>query len=382
MDRTQFAVADRSAPPVAVASPVASSTIAVVAAFRLSEAGRKASLLAGGNGKQSQVLTLALPTTRLHLVQVDGDGTARLRLRPQFHARPDQRIGRVDESPEYDAPPSPERLLQDAARNHQLEAAYRAQGTALRATREEASRTWRDALAVAFLADPERRALPHPSPTARRCVVPTERGRLTFDASRDRGAAREVPREAQRRFLADLQARRVRAAEAQDAFHVAHGEKQRLVHGWIAQHGSPDQRERLAAGVLPLEEGMADMASARFQALDHFQPYVMDGVARLQAHLRAHAAFAEATVAPDTLRVTTRELTTASAEQWAMLQQVRQAVPEAHVFLRERTLAWTVDLRAPRLRLVTVLAVIKDGPLTLRRECLLPEPAGPAAHES
>jgi len=382
MDRTQFAVADRSAPPVAVASPVEPSTIAVVATFRLSEAGRKASLLAGGNGKQSQVLTLALPTTRLHLVQVDGDGTARLRLRPQFHARPDQRIGRIDESPEYDAPPSPERLLQDAARNHQLEGAYRAQGTALRATREEASRTWRDAVAVAFLADPERRALPHPSPTARRCVVPTERGRLTFDAGRDRGAARDVPREAQRRFLADLQTRRARVAEAQGAFHVAHAEKQRLVHEWIARDGSPDQRERLAAGVLPLDEGLAAMASARFQALDHFPPYVTDGVARLQAHLRSHAAFADATVAPDTLRVTTRELTTASAEQWAMLQQVRQAVPEAHVFLRERMLAWTVDLRAPRLRLVTVLAVIKDGPLTLRRECLLPEAPGPAAHES
>ena len=60
-----------------------------------------------------------------------------------------QRIVRIDEPPEYDAPPSSERLLQDAARNHQMEAAYRAQGTAMRATRDETSRTWRDAVAVA-----------------------------------------------------------------------------------------------------------------------------------------------------------------------------------------------------------------------------------------
>lgn len=382
MDRTLLVVADRPAPVAALASQPDVSTIAVVASFRLSEPGRKASLLAGGNGKQGQTLTLSVPTTRLHLVQVDGDGTARLRLRPQFQVRPDQRIVRIDESPEYDTPPSSERLLQDAARNHQMEAAYRAQGTAMRATRDETSRTWRDAVAVAFLADPERRALPHPSPTSRRCVVPTERGRLTFDASRDRGAARDVPREAQRRFLADLQARRARTAEAQQAFHVTHSEKQRLVHAWIVEHGNPDQRERLAAGVLPLEEGTAAMAADRFRALDHLPPYVPDGVDRLQAHLRSHAAFAEVAVAPDTLRVVTRELATATAGQWAVLQQVRQAVPDALVFLRERTLAWTVDLKAPRVRLVTVLAVIKDGPLTLRRECLVPEAPGPAVHGS
>jgi hypothetical protein len=124
------------------------------------------------------------------------------------------------------------------------------------------------------------------------------------------------------------------------------------------------------------------MAADRFRALDQLPPYVPDGVERLQAHLRSHATFAQVTVAPDTLRVVTRELSTASAGQWAVLQQVRQAVPDAQVFLRERTLAWTVDLKAPRLRLVTVLAVIKDGPLTLRRECLVPEAPGPTVHAS
>ncbi|MGD9902813.1 MAG: hypothetical protein AB7U83_05035 [Vicinamibacterales bacterium] len=375
MDRTALAVDTPSTS--GISTPISdASTIAVVASFRLSDAGRKSSLLAGGNGRQSQTLTLTVPTTRLHLVQVDADGVARLRLRPQFQTRPDERIVRVDDAPEYDAPPSAERLLQDAARNHQLEAAYRAQGVARRATRDESSRTWRDSVAVAFLADPERRALPHPSPTSRRCVVPTDRGRLTFDSARDRGAARDVPREAQRRFVADLHAHRARVAAEQQAFRLAHGEKTRLVHAWIAEHGSADQRERLAAGVLPLDEGIEAMAAVRFRALDVLPPYRHDGAERLQGFLRTHAAHGAATVAPDTLKVTTRELSTASALQWAMLQQVRQAVPDAQVFLRERVLSWTVDAKAPRLSMVTVLAVVKDGPLTLRRECLVADDSG------
>lgn len=80
-------------------------------------------------------------------------------------------------------------------------------------------------------------------------------------------------------------------------------------------------------------------------------------------------------MAPDTLKVATRELTDASTEQWALVQQVRQAVPDAQVFLRERALSWAVDPKAPRLRLVTVLAIVKDGPVTLRREFLATAPA-------
>ena len=381
MDRSALAVDTLPAPTAPIPVPDAGA-IPVVATFRLTDAGRKASLLGGGNGRQGQTLTLTVPTTRLHLVEVDAEGVARLRLRPQFQTRADERIVRVDESPEYDAPPSTERLLQDAARNHQLEAAYRAQGLAQRATRDESSRTWRDSVAIAFLADPARRALPHPSPTSRRCVVPTDRGRLTFDATRDRGAARDVPREAQRRFLADLQAHRTRVAAQQQVAHAAHSDKARAIHAWIAEHGTAEQRERVAAGLFPLDEGLDAMAAVRLQAMDVLPPYRRDGAARLQALLRTHAAYADAVVSPDTLQVATRELATASASQWAVLQQVRHAIPEAQVFLRERVLRWTADAKAPRLPLVTVLAVVKDGPVTLRRECLVPDSPDPAAIES
>ena len=88
------------APPIEAAR-----TLSVTADYRLSEAGRKASLLAGGDGRVEQRVKIAVPTTRLHLVHVDGNGVARLKLRPQFKLNPDQRIVKIKLAPVYDYPP-------------------------------------------------------------------------------------------------------------------------------------------------------------------------------------------------------------------------------------------------------------------------------------
>jgi hypothetical protein len=53
-------------------------------------------------------------------------------------------------------------------------------------------------------------------------------------------------------------------------------------------------------------------------------------------------------------------------------------VPDATALLRERCLIWTRDPRAPKLRHVTVLAIKKVGPITLRRELWVPDDAAPA----
>ena len=68
--------------------------LTVVAQYTLTEAGRKASLLAGGDGRAQQVLELQLPTTRLHLVTVDAQGRARLKLSPRYELGEDQRVVR------------------------------------------------------------------------------------------------------------------------------------------------------------------------------------------------------------------------------------------------------------------------------------------------
>src|SRR5690606_17992851 len=146
---------------------------------------------------------------------------------------------------------------------------------------------------------------------------------------------------------------------------------------WITAHGTPDQRERLAAGLLPLEEGIDAMAADAFQALARFREYQVHGPgpAQLQAHLRQFPDYADALVTRSDLRVVNRALPAATPRQWAFLRQVQAAVPDATVLLRERCLIWTRDPRAPKLRHVTVLAIKKVGPITLRRELWVPDDA-------
>ena len=62
-------------------------TLSVSAVYHLSEAGRKASLLAGGDGKAVQRLTLQVPATRLHLVSVDLNGARAPQAPPSVRAR-------------------------------------------------------------------------------------------------------------------------------------------------------------------------------------------------------------------------------------------------------------------------------------------------------
>ena len=90
----------------AVARQDSGRTLTVVATFRLSEEGRKLSLLQGGDGKALQQVSVAVPTTRLHLVNVSPDGTAVLKLQPQYHLMADDRVARNDSPPTYDAPPT------------------------------------------------------------------------------------------------------------------------------------------------------------------------------------------------------------------------------------------------------------------------------------
>ena len=112
-------------------------TLSVTAVFHLSEEGRKASLLDGGDGRAVQEIKVQVPTSRFHLVSVDADGVARLKLQPRYYLDANQNVVRNDSAPTYDAPPALEELLKDAARNHQLERAYQAEKAEARAKRRD-----------------------------------------------------------------------------------------------------------------------------------------------------------------------------------------------------------------------------------------------------
>ena len=351
----------------------AGRTLAVTATYALTEEGRKAFLLAGGDGRAVQEIVVEVPSNRLHLVSVDANGVARLKLRPRYRVGDDERVARIDSPPEYDSPPSIEDMFREAARNHQLESTYQTERRTARSKRRDSARETRAEVAQAFLGDPNQRALAHPPPTPKRCSVATEHGRVLFDADTDTPPAKDVPPEAHRRFRADLRARQERNQHGRAAQLALHEEKKRFIAEWIAGHGTVEQQDRQAAGVLPIDEALEALADETFAVLRDRPRYTRDGVARLQASLRQDPRYVDAVVTAGTLSVISANAVKATAAQWALVKEVQSLVPNATVTLRVHRLSWKADPRAPGITMFGVLVTLNRGPFTLRREYEAPE---------
>ncbi len=350
----------------------AAQTLTVAAVYQLTEVGRKASLLAGGDGKGVQRLMIQVPAARLHLVSVDLQGNARLKLQPRFD-RVDDGVIRREGPPSYDAPPTLDDLFREAAKNHELEHAFQADRSRSRDERREADRDRRSSLAHAFLGDSTQRALPHPAPTPRRCYLETPTGRVMFDSGSDVGPARDLPSEAYRRFRADLRVRKEQNLKTRADGLALHQEKLRVAAEWVTTHGTGDQRGRHAAGLLPLAEVIAALTDEAFASVNDLARYPLDGAERLQAHLRALTGRTDLTIAPSELRIVGLDATAATAAQWAMLRHLQSRLPDADVTLREHRLTWRREPTLPALSLHGVLATRQVGPFVLRREFAVPE---------
>ena len=347
-------------------------TLTVSATYTLSESGRKASLLAGGNGRAEQTIELDVPSNRLHLVIVDPDGTARLKIRPRYDVRPDGRVVQIDTLPVYDKPPAIDELFLAAAKNHELERAYIAQG-GRRARQREALREVRARLAETFLTSPEQRALLDPPPEPKRCYLEGPDGRVLFDASRDDGLAHEVPAEAYRRFRADERVRHQRNAEERVRRLAVQEEKMRFIADWIAAHGTRDQQERQAKGLLPFFEAREAIADEAFASLRDWPLYVRNGPALMQAHLRRYPEYEHAVITERELAVADADAVQATAAQWARAQEARSILPDATVTLRSHRLTWRKHPEAPAMTLYGLLVVRIVGPFVLRREFAVPQ---------
>jgi len=330
MDIATHSVSHRSSAPAEHLRPVPiTQALSVSASYHLSEAGRKASLLAGGDGRARQHLSVEVPTTRLHLVAVDINGVARLKLQPRFELAQDQRVVRHDDPPTYDAPPTIEDLFKEAARNHELERTYRTERTSSRSHRRDADRERRSQVAQDFLTDPAQRAMVHPGPSPSRCFLATANGRLMFDTSTDIGPAGELPLEAHRRFRNDLRARKERNVTLRAEQLALHEEKKRVITEWVATRATDEQRSRHTAGVLPMDEVIEALTEEAFFALKDQPRYARDGSARLQAHLRALTGRVDLVVGLADLKVIGSEASSATSAQWAVVRQLQALVPDA-----------------------------------------------------
>lgn len=358
---------------VSAPSGPAPQSLAVAATFTLSEAGRKASLLAGGDGRGQQRLIVQVPMARLHLVSVDAQGTARLKLQPRFELTQDQEVVRHDGAPNYDRPPTVEELFRDAARNYELERAWRTEQTTRRHRRRDEDRERRLQVATDFLADPSQRAMVRPIPTQQRCFLATANGRLMFDVATDSGVAGDVPREAYRRFRADLQARKEQNLRLRAEQQALHERKKAAMAEWVAGKGSHDQRARHAAGLLPMDAVVDALTDEAFDALAHLPRYAFDGRARLEEALRHQTGRPDLVVAPADLQVVGTNATAATAGQWEVIHAIREALPDAEVTLRAHRLSWRREPALPALTVHGALVTRPIGPFTLRREFAVPE---------
>jgi hypothetical protein len=307
------------------------------------------------------------------LVGVDQEGRARLKLQPRFHLDADQNVVRSETPPTYDVPPSLDDLLRDAARNHQLESAYHTERAERQRKRQDAVFESREQLAERFLADPLARAHAHPKPTPRRCYLTLRHRTIVFDAKTDRGMSRQVPPEAYRRFMEDLRARKAQNQDVRARQLAVHEERERMIAEWAATHGTPDQRARHSAGVLPLKEALEGLASVAFAPAGDRPLYVRDGVERLQAFLRQLPEYANVVVTRADLQITSANAEHATASQWALQQELEQLLPNATSALRLHRLAWTKNADAPTLTQFTVLVTHRLGSFALRREYLAPD---------
>lgn len=367
---TRFADQPATFSPAAPPDASSARTLTVTATYVLSEDGRKAALLEGRDGRAVQSVRLQVPASRLHLVSVDREGVARLRLRPRFEPDADERVQRVDAAPVFDVPPTADELFRAAARNHELEAAYHASRQSVADKRLEGERDLRLGAAEAFMADKTARAVPHPPPTARSCALITPQGRLRFDVRSDVGLAKEVPPEAHRRFRADQRARAEKNRTDRAAQLAVHEEKKRFIAAWVAEHGTDEQRERHAAGLLPMAEAIEAITDEAFAALASKPRYVLDGADRLRRSIPGCDVEAIDSTA---LRVQSEDAQTATAEQFALVREIQSLVPATSVVLRRHRIA--VAVGAPALAVVAfgVLVSQKLGVLLLRREFASPD---------
>lgn len=359
---------DTSRPGISTPVGDTTRTLSVTATYLLSEDGRKTSLLMGGDGREVQQLAIDVPANRLHLVSVDANGIARLKLRPRYQLDEHQRVLRIDSAPVYDVPPTIEELFHDAARNHQFERTFEAQRRETKTRHRDAQRERKAQLAQAFLDDQTQRAIVHPPPTPRSCYIATPNGRVLFDAKADQPPASQVPQEAHRRFRADLRAARERNLQERAAQLALHEEKKQYIAEWIAEHGTTDQQARQTAGVLPIEEAIEAITDAAFAALGDRTRYEHDGHKRLQAHLQRLPEHHDVSVARSDVVVTSGNAKAMNAAQWATVQDVQRALPEVTVTLRSHKIAWKQDPKVTLEPIFGVLVTQRVGPFTLRRE--------------
>ena len=202
----------------------------------------------------------------------------------------------------------------------------------------------------------------------------TSGGRVMFDAATDVGPARDVPREAYRRFRADLRARKEQNLKRRAEHLALHEEKTRVIAEWVADARirGPARPARRRTAARRRSDRRAHRR--RLRRVADVSP-VPAGRRRAAAGIICGAVTGRTNivVAAAELQIVGVDATVASAAQWAVIQQLKSRLPDADVTLREHRLSWRRDPALPGLSVHGVLVTRHVGPFILRREFAVPE---------
>jgi hypothetical protein len=323
---------------LAVKERLMSSTVIVTIKYLLSEQGRRESLKSGGNGCRQQEVVGTLPNNaELDAFTVDNDGQAHFDLTkidgldPDFNSDilpPPEKGQWADDTIVWDIVPSFDDLLRVIrnikAENDGMQAAYDEH-------REELQRA-----AEAFYANPKARA------------QNISKGYVQIGDKSFYGEEwNALVNEARKRVDADSEAlkQRNRATLAQ----------------WIGQNGTENQRQRVAAGLLPWQEAYNSAEDYLYRPLNGFALYEKWKDEEVKC-----VCFSDFSCDRKYQSVDATELT---SDEWDSLTAIKAKVPGAEFQLREHR----AQCQSATETLIRrgVIVKFKLGELGFKREFLL-----------
>jgi len=287
--------------------------ITATISYRLSPQGRQDSLRKGGNGKKEQKQTDEVQPTDIWLFEIDDDGNATFDATrspekfptDEFHvsSKPDF-LGWMDI--EWDIAPTWGQLLEFArwVNGVELRLAEEHEGSlvaqALEVNAEE------HAVGANFLSDPNARAEKVEEDSVTIAGIDFWDSKIVEEAKRRWAADREKIKQENRSTLA----------------------------GWIREHGTDNQRQRLDAGLLPWQEASDGLEQYLFEPLTAFPLYE-----RFDRTEVCKCVGDEYQAKVCEVKFKSFDATVLSAEEWDRYTHIRDAVPDAQFQLREHQAA-------------------------------------------
>jgi len=350
--------------------------ITATAVYYLSERGRKDALVQGISAEARQSLHLTVPPEDVELLHVTPGGAAFLALTPRYETLPDGRYVRFDDPPVFDHVPTADELLAYARAAYTIRQTIRADYAGKRQARDAEQREKKATIAQAFLSDATARPAPNPIPNKYVCWLVERDGRLMKFRHTDPPPGGLVPAEAERRRRADAAVKRAAGQARMNANATRADEKRAAIETWVAEHGTPDQRARFEAGVLPPSEVLRCLTEATLAPIAATYPvYRPIRPEELQARFDADPSWSTVRLPALEFAVEIQESqVTAKPHHWAAIQEIQRAIPGATVVLRRDRAYWKGDPsgRAPVIIRYALRVTVPVGPFTLKRVVAAP----------